>query len=241
MYSRKIQKFARKIYYKYFAKINYFTVNLREGLSEKEQDIFNNHQQLLRNGAWKKDINKNESKRKILEIGFGTGTHLTYLSQKLENEDVSIFGVELAKLSTARMLKVIDDLKLSNLKLIVEDARILVNGLEEKSIDQLFILFPDPWPKKRNYKKRLLNYKFLKQLVSKIKMNGKIIIATDIETYQNQIEEVLELLQNERLLSFKRIKESGSDEDLKEVFETKFAQRAVREGRSNVVYSIRVK
>ena len=90
-----------------------------------------------------------------LEIGFGGGEHLIW--QAKHHPDVGILGCEPFRDGVVRVLTAIDDDDLSNIRLHGNDARPLLRSLQPESIDRAFILFPDPWPKKRHAKRRLIN------------------------------------------------------------------------------------
>ena len=68
----------------------------------------------------------------------------------------------------------------------------VVNSLLEKTLDGVYVFFPDPWPKKRHIKRRLINAQFLEMIGFKMKTNGRLYIATDCVTYADQIIELIE-------------------------------------------------
>lgn len=239
-----LKKIIRGWYHKYVKKSTYHTVHLRGDLNPEQQIFFDNHNFLLHKGKWKKDLSIIDGCEKILEIGFGNGSHLEYLGNFYKNSGAKIFAVELDKISLFKMLVKIDKFGFRNLKLIHEDARTLVNGIFEVYFDKIFVLFPDPWPKRREQKRRLLKYDFVKKLISKVKKDGEIYLATDIDTYSEQIKEILEKLKVEKMIDFQIFEEgkiglenfSSEGYDLRKIFETKFAQKAKKEGRENKVF-----
>ena len=114
-------------------------------------------------------LNKN-FKKNVIEIGFGDGEHL--LSQVQNNKDTHFIGCEVFVNGLGKVLKKIVDLNLVNIKLCGLNCLHLINSLEESSVDQIFIINPDPWEKKRHFKRRLLNKEFISLLYKKIKRGG---------------------------------------------------------------------
>ena len=103
-------------------------------------------------------LNKN-FKKNVIEIGFGDGEHL--LSQVQSNKDTHFIGCEVFVNGLGKVLKKIVDLNLVNIKLCGLNCLHLINSLKESSVDQIFIINPDPWEKKRHFKRRLLNKEFI--------------------------------------------------------------------------------
>lgn len=116
-----------------------------------------------------------------LEIGFGGGEHLT--GQAARNPGVGIMGAEPFLDGMAKALASIDELALSNVRLRRGDARLLVDQLVDRSVDRVFILFPDPWPKTRHRKRRLIQPGFLGELARVLKSGAQIRFATDWADY----------------------------------------------------------
>lgn len=124
-----------------------------------------------------------------LEIGFGGGEHL--LAQALHNPQRNYIGCEPFLNGVAKLLTGIDQHKLSNIRLFTQDARLLVKALPDACLDEIFILFPDPWPKLRHNKRRLVNGETLKMLARAHKKGGRLLIATDHVDYASWILEQL--------------------------------------------------
>ncbi|MEM8972718.1 MAG: tRNA (guanosine(46)-N7)-methyltransferase TrmB [Pseudomonadota bacterium] len=120
-----------------------------------------------------------------LEIGFGGGEHLLW--QARENPNVGIIGCEPFRDGVVRVLTAIDEEHLGNIRLHVDDARPLLRRLQPQSIDRAFILFPDPWPKKRHNKRRLINANLAESLAKIMKSGAQLRIATDIDDYLKSI------------------------------------------------------
>lgn len=119
-----------------------------------------------------------------LEIGFGGGEHVS--GQAAANPGVGLLASEVFFEGIAKLLGQIEDDALSNVRIWPEDARELVDGLAENSIDRAFILFPDPWPKARHQKRRIIQPDFLDALARIIKPGGRVRFATDVRSYADE-------------------------------------------------------
>ncbi|MEO1476354.1 MAG: tRNA (guanosine(46)-N7)-methyltransferase TrmB [Pseudomonadota bacterium] len=119
-----------------------------------------------------------------LEIGFGGGEHFT--GQAARHPDVGFIGCEPFIEGMAKCLSQIEDARLANIRLLMDDARPLTKILAANSLDRVFILFPDPWPKKRQQKRRLIQADFLDDLARSLKSGGRLRFATDIASYADE-------------------------------------------------------
>lgn len=123
---------------------------------------------------------------RILEIGPGRGDFLLHLAQ--EEPIRKIAAIEYKRKRYEKLLKRI--LSFPNIELFLGDARSILPEFPEESLDEAYILFPDPWPKRRHAKHRLFQPSFLEGLHRVVKTGGKVIVATDDESYKSQIESV---------------------------------------------------
>ncbi len=121
--------------------------------------------------------------RVFLEIGFGGGEHLTHEARN--NPDVGFIGVEPFINSMAKALSVIEQENLENIRLYDEDATGLLDWLPDDSIHRIDLLYPDPWHKKRHWKRRFLNPQNLDRFARILVPGGVLRFASDIETYVN--------------------------------------------------------
>ncbi len=127
----------------------------------------------------------------ILEIGFGMGDSL--LQQALQYPENNYLGIEVHRPGIALLLTQIEKYKLKNIKIIYADAtEILARSTPKHSLDLVQIFFPDPWPKNRHHKRRLVQAKFVELLHEKLKLNGKLHLATDWQDYAQQMLKILE-------------------------------------------------
>ena len=118
-----------------------------------------------------------------LEIGFGGGEHLIHQAQS--NLDTAYIGVEPFINGMAKMLGAIEDNSIENIRLYDDDATRLLDWLPQNCLDQIDLLYPDPWPKKRHWKRRFINQVNLTRFERVLKPGGRFRFASDIDTYIN--------------------------------------------------------
>jgi tRNA (guanine-N7-)-methyltransferase len=116
-----------------------------------------------------------------LEIGFGGGEHMA--GQAERRRDVLILGAEPFQNGVASALRHLDERGLTNVRLQDGDARELMAHFPDAVLDRVFILFPDPWPKLRHHKRRLVNAETLAELARVLKPGGRLRFATDWADY----------------------------------------------------------
>ena len=164
------------------------------------------------------NIFNNSNRKLIIEIGFGNGEIL--IDSALRNPDDNFIGIEVYESGIGQCLIHLSEKKLSNVRLINEDAKDILNhSFKDQAIDQINIFFPDPWPKKKHHKRRLINQEFILLIGKKLKKNGCINIATDWDDYAEQIIDVF----NKSSL-FKKTN------NLRLNLETKFEKRGLKLG-----------
>jgi len=118
-----------------------------------------------------------------LEIGFGGGEHLVH--QARTNPDIGIVGCEPFLNGMAKALSAIDDHGLGNIRLFGDDALHLLSWLPDASLDRVDLLYPDPWPKRRHWKRRFVSAENLSALARLIRPGGEFRFASDIGHYVN--------------------------------------------------------
>ena len=116
-----------------------------------------------------------------LEIGFGGGEHLIWQAE--QHPDVGIIGCEPYLDGVVKVVDAVLARGLSNVRVFPNDARNVLEWLPEASLGRVFILFPDPWPKTRHRKRRLVSAPFLRTLARVMKPGAELRIATDIGDY----------------------------------------------------------
>jgi tRNA (guanine-N7-)-methyltransferase len=130
-----------------------------------------------------------DSKEIIMEIGFGMGEATALIGRDFP--DVGFLAVDVHFPGVGKLMARIEELALSNIRIIEGDAHpIITTMIPDKSVDGVHLFFPDPWPKKRHNKRRIVNAEFLALIHPKIKDGGFFHIATDWVPYAEYIEEV---------------------------------------------------
>jgi len=112
-----------------------------------------------------------------LEIGFGGGEHLAAWAAK--HLDFGFLGCEPFVNGVASLLNHIDRQQLRNVRVLADDARLLLDALKEASIDRAFVLFADPWPKARHAKRRFIGSENILRLARALKQGAELRLATD--------------------------------------------------------------
>jgi len=118
-----------------------------------------------------------------LEIGFGGGEHLLHRAR--ENPAVGFIGVEPFVNSMAKLVAALDDAPLPNLRVYDDDATRLLDWLPASSIDGIDLLYPDPWPKRKHWKRRFVSPVNLDRFARVLKASGIFRFASDIDSYVN--------------------------------------------------------
>lgn len=139
-----------------------------------------------------------------LEIGFGGGEHMA--AQAARRPDVLILGAEPFLNGVASALRHIDERGLTNVRLRAGDARELMAALPEACLDRLFVLFPDPWPKARHVKRRLIQPDFIAEAARILKPGAVFRFVTDWADYADQV-----LVQFRRAPRFRWLAERADD------------------------------
>jgi tRNA (guanine-N7-)-methyltransferase len=117
-----------------------------------------------------------------LEIGFGGGEHLA--AQAAAHPEVGCIGVEPFINGVAKLLALVEAQGLGNVRVLMDDARLLLTALPDATIERAFVLFPDPWPKLRHHKRRIVNPRTVAELARVIRPGGELRLATDDPGYR---------------------------------------------------------
>jgi tRNA (guanine-N7-)-methyltransferase len=127
---------------------------------------------------------------RTLEIGFGNGEHLAALATAHPERDY--FGIEVHRPGVGHLLMLAGERGLANVRASQHDAvEVLLHQIPPASLDEVLVLFPDPWHKKRHNKRRLIQPPFVELLAPRIRKGGVLRLATDWEEYALQMLEVL--------------------------------------------------
>ena len=128
--------------------------------------------------------------RRVLEIGFGNGETLVALAEASPGKD--FLGVEVHPPGIGRCLLAMEARGLTNVRIIAHDAvQVLQTQLAPASLDEVLLLFPDPWPKKRHHKRRIVQPAFAALVASRLQLGATLRIATDWEPYAQWMLDVL--------------------------------------------------
>ncbi|SFN69031.1 tRNA (guanine-N(7)-)-methyltransferase [Roseovarius lutimaris] len=160
-----------------------------------------------------------------LEIGFGGGEHMVH--QAVQTPDVGIIGCEPFINGVAMLLGKIRAAEAENIAVYPGDVRNMFDVLPEASISRAFLLYPDPWPKKRHHRRRFVTQEYLTPLCKVLKKGAILRVATDIPDYVRQtLEEVPRH-------GFEWLAERPADwrEPWDDWISTRYEQKALREGR----------
>jgi tRNA (guanine-N7-)-methyltransferase len=161
----------------------------------------------------------------VLEIGFGNGE--TLVRQATENPDMNYIGIEVHEPGVGHCLLRAADAGISNLRLLMHDAiDVLTQQIPPASLSRVNLYFPDPWPKKRHHKRRIVQHDFLDLIADRLRDGGTMNIATDWENYAEHIDEVFS--QSDRFTCTDRREHSG-DQPLDRP-RTKFELRGLKKG-----------
>ena len=161
----------------------------------------------------------------VLEIGFGNGE--TLVEQAAANPDSDFIGIEVHEPGIGHCMLKADERGVTNLRLINHDAiEVLTDQVPHGSLSRLNLYFPDPWPKKRHHKRRIVAAPFLALVADRLAATGTLHIATDWANYAEHIDEVLS--QSDRFACVER-REHGGEKPLDRP-QTKFERRGLKKG-----------
>ena len=161
----------------------------------------------------------------VFEIGFGNGE--TLVQQAAEHPGMNFVGVEVHEPGVGHCLIRAREARVANLRLVVHDAiEVLENQVGAGTLSRVNLYFPDPWPKKRHHKRRIVRPEFLGLVADRLVPGGSLHIATDWENYAEHIDEML--AGSERFELVERRLHSG-DRPLDRP-RTKFERRGLRHG-----------
>lgn len=172
-------------------------------------------------------LDKSNFKKIILEIGFGNGENLINLAK--ESSQNLYIGSEVYMAGIGQVLGAINANELTNIRLITGDIRLLIDKINESVFDEVLIICPDPWPKLKHHKRRMINSEFLDSIYKVLNPDGHLFMSTDWENYAESINESIN--QNS---DFKILNSSPYEN----ISLTKFQQRAIEEGRKIYPFSL---
>ena len=166
-------------------------------------------------------------KKLIADVGFGSGESLLYMADRFN--EVNFVGIEVYPPGIGSALNQIEQNKLTNLKIIESDVfDLLETKVTNETFDAMIFLYPDPWPKRKHLKRRLLSEDFLNLLYDKVVIGGLVFCKTDWGDYYTQIKEAV-ASDNGWL----REDLTNLPEYLKSLPQTKYERKALIEGRES--------
>lgn len=161
----------------------------------------------------------------VLEIGFGNGE--TLVQQAVDNPDKNFIGIEVHEPGVGHCLLKARDAGINNLRLVSHDAiDVLSLQLAEQTLSRVNLYFPDPWPKKKHHKRRIVQHDFLQLIADRLTAGGTLNVATDWANYAEYIDEVLS--QSDRFECIEH-REHDGDRPLDRP-RTKFERRGLKKG-----------
>lgn len=187
---------------------------------------------------------KKEVDKLCLEIGFGDGQHI--FGQAKNNPNNGYVGVEVFQNGVANLLSLISGVKegdnlpeeidalsfeVNNVRVYDDDVRKLFQKIPDNFFDKVFLLFPDPWPKKKHANRRFVNEDNLKEIARVLKSGGLFRVATDHPVYKHHVLRVMHECED-----FVWSAKCGNDwkKEPADWVKTKYQQKAIREGRRPV-------
>lgn len=195
-----------------------------------------------------KDINENmfglPVKEIHLEIGFGDGQHIA--GQAKNNPDIGFIGAEVFENGVANLLSLITGIKegknlpekftleygrIDNIRVFNDDIRLLFKKIPDSFLSRVYVLFPDPWPKKRHSERRIINQDNLKEISRILKKDGILRIATDHKIYKGW---TLHQLSENKSFHWTAQKSDDWRKEPIDWVKTKYQEKALREGRKPI-------
>ena len=170
-------------------------------------------------------------KKKNLEIGFGTGENLIFQSLKFKNQ--IFLACDPFLTGSIKLLKKIEIMNIKNIFISNLDFSSLYQKIRNSEFEKIFILFPDPWHKRRHFKRKLINQSFIKQIKLISHNKTSIVIATDDLIYQDIIRESFKKDGN-----FKKLVEKTNNTFLGivDVIETKYYKKALEKEKKSIFF-----
>ncbi|MCB1521081.1 MAG: tRNA (guanosine(46)-N7)-methyltransferase TrmB [Hyphomicrobiaceae bacterium] len=169
-----------------------------------------------------------------LEIGFGGGEHL--VAQALACSDIGLIGAEPFEDGVVKVLDAIETEAIANIRVLADDVRPLLRALPAASLSRVFVLFPDPWPKRRHQKRRLIQPDFVELLARVLKPGGEFRFASDIDDY---VRTALIAITGNPHFSWVVGRPSDWRTRPEDWPQTRYEQKAYREGRKGYFFRFR--
>tara|TARA_Y100001970_G_C14257645_1_gene876719 strand:- start:6688 stop:7347 length:660 start_codon:yes stop_codon:yes gene_type:complete len=183
------------------------------------------------------NINKDIDKKKynVLDIGSGSGENAILLSKN--NPKAKIITCEVYRDGNINLCQSIEKNRISNISLFQGNVLELFYEIKTFEVfDEIWILFPDPWPKLRHHKRRLINKNFFNKIYSFLKQNGRLFIASDSISYNEQIIKLIYEIQS--FFLWKNQKFYQWDYNSLDLPRTKFYKKALKSNRKSMFFEL---
>lgn len=136
-----------------------------------------------------RDYFAGQAEKVYVEIGFGNGEVIAQIAR--QNPTWQCMGIDVYRPGIGALVNRCESTELKNVRIVEEEATTVLELIPDDKIDLLYVLFPDPWPKQRHHRRRLVNSEFATLLRRKVSEKGIVYIATDAADYAVQIQDVL--------------------------------------------------
>lgn len=164
----------------------------------------------------------------VLEVGFGGGEHLVL--RAIENPEKLFIGAEVFENGIVKLLRQIEEQDIKNIRIFPDDVRKIFPEIPDGRLDMLYLLFPDPWPKKRHIERRFINPENMKEIYRMLKTGGCLVVASDHPVYQEFMKEQLPPLKEYEMIPY-----TAPDE------KSRYEAKGYREGREPLYMCLRKK
>ena len=168
-------------YFRNFERINPFSARERR-LTKKQKELFNSHSEEMELDSFKKiSWKKAPDHKNILEIGFGSGEII--LKNAKQFSDNLYIGVEYYKKGIVQLLNNVESENLENVRLHYGNATLFIKNIDSNFFDEIWLMYPDPWPKKKHRKRRFIQKSTIIELSRILKFRGRFLFFTDNSSY----------------------------------------------------------
>jgi len=168
-------------YFRNFERINPFSARERR-LTKKQKELFNSHSEEMELDSFKKiSWKKAPDHKNILEIGFGSGEII--LKNAKQFSDNLYIGVEYYKKGIVQLLNNVESENLENVRLYYGNATLFIKNIDSNFFDEIWLMYPDPWPKKKHRKRRFIQKSSIIELSRILKFRGRFLFFTDNSSY----------------------------------------------------------
>jgi len=170
-----------------------------------------------------------DNKNIELEIGSGFGQTVSHLAKT--NPQTQFIACEVFIDGVASICSKLEENAIENVIIYRDDARILLKQIANDAIENVYLLFPDPWPKKKHHKRRIVTNEFLEEVARVLKSDGKLFVATDDSSYQ---EWMIDIFQNQSHLQWLNSDDYSAEPSW--WVKTKFQLKAEMDGRTSAFF-----